>query len=431
MSLLPRTLFGRSLLLIGALVTVAQLGLAIFYLTAVQRPRIERYLDSIHDEARAVGLALSHMTPELRATYLAEMSTSRRFVSVAPTPDPFTDPLVGMLVRRFSARLGHDSGLIWQRRPDRMLWLRLPASDTPMWMGVAVDGVLTDVSTFVLGSSLIGVLLALVGAFLIQRRMNRPLVLLAEAAAEVAAGRPAPLLPRDGTTEIALVATSFNRMAAALERNDRERALMLAGVSHDLRTPLTKLWLGIEMLGVGQDPELVGGMTRSIESANAIIDQFIDYARLGCDEEATRGDVAAVAAEAARAALPIDRRVELMIDAPPFAPLAFRPVAIRRAVANLVVNACRHGRPPLLLRLRDLGDEVEIAVIDHGPGIPPEAIARVMRPFARLDVARGAGGGAGLGLAIVERIAQLHGGELRLVNRPDGGLEARFTLKRE
>ncbi|WP_139826166.1 HAMP domain-containing protein, partial [Derxia lacustris] len=239
--LIPQTLFGRSLLLLGALVAVAQLGLALFYLGAVQKPRMERYLDSVQAEARAVGLALARLPEAERAGYLAELAGDggrRRFVTVAPgmASDRFGDPLVGLLLRRFMARIGAGD-IVWQRQPERMLWLRLRDAPAPMWMGVAVGGVLADVSTFVLGSALVGSVLALAGAFSIQRRINRPLARLADAAADVAAGRAPPVLDQDGPAEIALVAASFNRMAAALDSHDRERALMLAGVSHDLRTP--------------------------------------------------------------------------------------------------------------------------------------------------------------------------------------------------
>jgi two-component system osmolarity sensor histidine kinase EnvZ len=175
------------------------------------------------------------------------------------------------------------------------------------------------------------------------------------------------------------------------------------------------------------DPELREGMIRDIEDVDAIINQFLDFAREGGSEPSRSGEdlnqiVSSVCARYARMGRQVHTRLA------PLPPMTLRPTATQRMLTNLVDNAVRHGRGEVEVRTERAGDRAVVRVLDRGPGIPHEEVERVMRPFTRLEASRGGGAGSGLGLAIVDRAARLHGGEVRLLAREGGGLEARLEL---
>jgi two-component system osmolarity sensor histidine kinase EnvZ len=268
--------------------------------------------------------------------------------------------------------------------------------------------------------------LSLVGATLIISRINRPLRTLAAAATQIGRREPVAPLPERGPSEIRSLARAFNQMAEDLSRRDTDRALLLAGVSHDLRTPLARLRLGLELVGEA-DAKLKADMVQDIEDMDAAIGQFLDFAR---DESAEPPAVGTdlneiVRQAAARRTPPGHAPPQLELARLPG--LALRPLALERLVGNLIENAVRHGGGEVTIRTWVDGSQVMLSVLDRGPGIPAGEVQRLMQPFTRLDVARGTPG-AGLGLAIVDRIARLHGGSVALVPRPEGGAEARIAL---
>jgi two-component system osmolarity sensor histidine kinase EnvZ len=204
---------------------------------------------------------------------------------------------------------------------------------------------------------------------------------------------------------------------------ERERAMVLAGISHDLRTPLSRLRLAIEMSGA--DPETAGGMGADVEEMDQVIGQFLAFAR-GEDEPHAEEDLNSLVAEVAESYR--KRGKDVSFKAGDLPSLRFAPMAVRRAVANLVDNGLHYAGGPIEIKTVREGSRVAINVMDHGPGVPPSEAERLKRPFTRLDEARSGRGGAGLGLAIVERIARAHGGRLDLAAREGGGLVARLSL---
>jgi two-component system osmolarity sensor histidine kinase EnvZ len=213
-------------------------------------------------------------------------------------------------------------------------------------------------------------------------------------------------------------------MSRDLARLDADRALILAGVSHDLRTPLSRLRLGLEMSGA--DPQLKDGMTADIEEMDRIVNQFLDFARTDGGEPMQRADLAAIAAEVAEHFRRHGRSVATDLAHVP--DLTLQKMAMRRVVLNLVDNALRYGEKEVAITVRAEGRSVLLAVADRGPGIPASEVERLKRPFTRLEVARSDKGGAGLGLAIVDRVVRAHGGTLDLRVRPGGGLIAEIRL---
>ncbi|MBV2262948.1 MAG: HAMP domain-containing protein [Thauera sp.] len=269
-------------------------------------------------------------------------------------------------------------------------------------------------------------LAALLGAFLIVARVSAPLRQLARAARMVGSGERPPAQAESGPQEIALVARAFNQMAGNLARMDEDRALILAGVSHDLRTPLARLRLGIEMSGAPDDE--VTAMVADIDEMDRIIGQFLDFGRGDAQEPTAAIDLATLAREVTE---PYRLRgVDLRLDVPESLFAQARALSIRRALANLIDNALRYagGNAPLEVTVTIEDGQARIEVADRGPGIPESEIERMRQPFTRLEKARSNTKGAGLGLAIVDRVMRSHHGRLELSARDGGGLRAALCL---
>lgn len=428
----PRSLFGRNVLLLVALLIASQIAWLTLFRVMVQVPRLERLASYVLEQDALLQLALKRIPAGERQEMLAEMAARRetRLLPAEDAPAHFAVPPPGriaLLLAPLNRALGPQHPLHWQRDGEQRVWIKTRLDERDYWMGFPTSGLVPATGRLLLAGSLITLLLSLLGALLIQRHLQKPLRQLTSAASAVARGETPPPLAAAGPQEIAAVAASFDRMTESLARAEQERVLMLAGVSHDLRTPLAKLRLCVEMLRSGADASLIESMIRSIDTADAVIGQFIDFARIGSDEAPQWCDPAELATSIGQEyAGKSDCRVRL--DLHPVEPLLARPVALRRAVANLVENACRYARGEITLRLDANGGHVCFSVLDRGPGVPESDLARIRQPFARLTAARGQQPGAGLGLAIVDRIAALHGGRLRLENREGGGLDATIEL---
>ncbi len=293
----------------------------------------------------------------------------------------------------------------------------------------------------------LGVVLTLV-AYLFMRNQLRPIAQLAQAATDYGKGRIVPYRPR-GATEVRAAGTAFLEMRNRIERQNQARTVMLSGISHDLRTPLTRMRLGLSLME-GEEAE---ALRRDVDEMGRMVEGFLDFAR-GDAAEALEPVVPAVFLEqvvtdARRAGLNV--RLGPVEEAGAEAggvsgaisggasgggaggrPVQLRPVAVRRALDNLIGNALRHGS--LAEVSCAVGQKsLRITVEDDGPGIPPDRRDEAMRPFTRLDPARNQdqGSGVGLGLAIVADIARGHGGQLRLGQSERlGGLRADLILAR-
>jgi two-component system, OmpR family, osmolarity sensor histidine kinase EnvZ len=220
------------------------------------------------------------------------------------------------------------------------------------------------------------------------------------------------------------LASAFNTMATDLARHEKDRSEVLAGISHDLRTPLTRLRLEAEMSVA--DDSARQAVVADIEQMEAVISQFMDYARAESGESSEKTDLAALLGGIVERQACIGHALRAEIGNLPEIPL--RPKSITRAVTNLIDNAWKYGGGEAKLKAAAVDREIWIEISDHGPGIPATEVERMKRPFTRLESARTNAGGTGLGLAIVERVARLHGGRLDLLNNPEGGLLARLVL---
>jgi two-component system osmolarity sensor histidine kinase EnvZ len=296
--------------------------------------------------------------------------------------------------------------------------------DDEYWVRVPRERVERRIALQWLGWGALALVLSLLAAYLIVSRLNLPLRALASAASVIGRGKMPEPVSEKGPEEIRTLSHAFNEMTRDLARLDADRALILAGVSHDLRTPLSRLRLGMEMSG--GDAQLKEGMTADIEEMDRTINQFLDFARTDGGEAFQPADLSAIAEEVVEHFRRRGKAVDTRLSSVPELPL--QAMAMRRVVLNLIDNALRYGEGEVSVATRAGPGEVVLEVADRGPGIPAAEVERLKQPFTRLEIARSDKGGAGLGLAIVERVARAHGGSLDLLARDGGGLIARIRL---
>ncbi|EJC7006636.1 two-component system sensor histidine kinase EnvZ [Vibrio parahaemolyticus] len=276
-------------------------------------------------------------------------------------------------------------------------------------------------------NSLIMALLIIAGGWLFIRLQNRPLLALQRAAEGVGRGEIPPPLPEKGASEIRSVTRAFNQMSKGIQELEEDRALLMAGISHDLRTPLTRIRLATEMMSP-EDSYLAEGIISDTEECNEIISQFMDYLKPVNKESFESVDVSTIASDVASSegGYEVEIETDLNMHLPP---AKGSPIAIKRAVSNLVVNALRYGNGWVKISTGVTADKqlVWICVEDNGPGIEQSQIAKLFEPFTRGDTARGSEG-TGLGLAIVKRIVIQHSGSVVMRNRSEGGLIAQISF---
>jgi two-component system, OmpR family, osmolarity sensor histidine kinase EnvZ len=426
---LPRTLLGRSLLIILVpLVLVQAVALQIFYgshLNLVSR----RFAAGVAGEIALTIDLLERLPPEDQGWVLQDardrFEIEMRLEPGATLPRNRRPTLIRDLSFGLSGQLREKVGrpftMDWQSDPQSVL-VRIQLDDAVLEVQAPRKRLYTGtVYLFVLwlvGSAL---LLGSIAA-LFMRNQVRAIRRLAAAAEAFGLGRDRDLIKPEGATEVRQAAAAFNRMQERIRRFLQQRTEMLAGVSHDLRTPLTRLRLQLAMLPVDDTLRAdVADMTADVEEMDRMIGGYLAFARGEGTEQAQPTDLASVLEDVAAGARRAGADVALNVPAGLVLPL--RADALRRAVTNLVDNARRHARHVMLAGARHGERNVEVTVDDDGPGIAADRREALFRPFNSSSV-----GGVGLGLAIARDIVRAHGGEITLEDSPMGGLRARIML---
>jgi two-component system, OmpR family, osmolarity sensor histidine kinase EnvZ len=426
----PRTLLWRTFALISLLIVLALAAWLQIFFASQREPRARQTAQMVVSVVNLTHAALLSAAPDRRRDLLVYLS-EREGIRVYPA-DP-DDRIVPVNPNREGARLvadevrrqlGPDTRIAVERDGMPGYWVSFRIADDEYWVLIPRERIERQLALQWLGWAALALVIALAGAYLIVFRIKRPLRRLTHAAAEIGRGRSPTPLDESGPEEIRTLSHGFNQMSRDLVRLESDRALILAGVSHDLRTPLARLRLSIEMSGA--DPTLKQGMDTDIDEMDRIIGQFLDFARTEGGEPTERLDPAELVRDCVR--LYRERGQDVRDEIGPTPPVNARALALRRMIVNLIDNALRYGKEDVVVATFTQGRAAVIEIRDRGPGIPAGEIERLKQPFTRLETARSDSGGSGLGLAIVDRVARMHGGTLDLVPREGGGLVARVTL---
>jgi len=436
MHFVPRSLLWRTFFLI-ALVIVASMSVWFLVFERMERePRAQQLGQMLVSIVNLTRTALINADPLLRIALLRDLSEQEGIRVYPAEPgdkiEPIADTRMFQIVEaQLKHHLGPQTRLAGKREGVNGIWVSFQIDpedpEDQFWVMLPRDRFQRVRTLEWIGWTAAAGLLALLAAFFIVSRMARPLASLANAARQVGRGELPPPLTESGPEEFAGVSRAFNQMSVNLAQLESDRALVLAGVSHDLRTPLARLRLGIELSGA--PAEDVDAMSADIDEMDRILGQFLDFARGSTEESFSEIDTTTLLEELAgsyqRRNFPVSTQEKL-----PNFKLSARPQALRRALSNLIDNALRYaGREQAIeLGAHRANGFIHMLVLDRGPGIPADQVARLKRPFTRLEEARTDAHGSGLGLAIVERIARAHGGRLELKPREGGGLSAEIVL---
>jgi two-component system osmolarity sensor histidine kinase EnvZ len=436
-------LFWRTFLLLAGLAIASVISVFAAYRLLERAPPEQRMAWEITSIINLTRTALLGSDPQRRMRMLEELVREEEVRVLPLEPNDRIDsskmtPSLRALESRLRLLLSESTSVAARVNDEDGLWVTFDLSGDGYWLLLPARRAERQIDPALGFIALVAALLASGGAFAIAWFIDRPLAQLAQAISAVSRSESPPRLREDGPPQLARVNRQFNRMARDLADLEHDRTLALAGISHDLRSPLTRLRMEVELAPIEaaqRDP-----MVEDIGRIDAIVGQFIDYARSNQPPRAQRVDaseqiallVDRYASEVRTGALVIQSRLD------PGVSWHGDPIDLQRIVVNLIDNAIRHGRHSdtsqaiVDLSLTQSGGGMEIDIRDRGPGIPATRHEEALRPFARLDAARsdpgGTHAGTGLGLAIVARIVRRYGGSLLLSNAQGGGLRIGVQL---
>jgi len=435
-------LFWRTFILLAVLITVSMAAWVASFRILERGPRARQIAAQVVSMVTITRAALTHSAPDSRRELLFDLASNEgiriypleKTDRVVPMADSNIMPL---LQKSVMSRLGTDTKFAEKVNDVAGFWVSFKIdndADDMYWLMLDRERIERKSSTQLLRWATITLFLALLGAVFISRLINQPLARLTAAARSIAKGQSIEPLPEQGPTEIKEANRSFNQMVNDLERVESDRAVILAGISHDLRTPISRMLLEVEMANLSDDSK--HGMQSDLAQMDAIIGQFLDYAKPTDLASFQRVDLSALLTDTVHDASRIsDVKIAPKID--PNLNVMGNPVELKRVFNNLIENARRYGKTAntpqanIEITCHPENDQIVIEIADHGPGVPESEMDRLLRPFARLDTARGQADGAGLGLAIVARVIGRHGGTLQLLNRKQGGLIIKMALPRQ
>jgi len=427
-----RTLLGRTVITIAVTLLVFMLisvGAAIYF---VYDPMARRHADDFAAIIVSAAHSLQSLPEEMHAELKQQLLQDHGLIVAEETtdvPQISSDLSFYPFFRETLNRRAGTELAISESADGPIIWVDVPAHGKLFRLGFDKKRLGINppvVLIFALGG---GALLTLIASLLAVRKVVRPLERLSSAVKLLGRGQNPSPIPEDGPEEIASLARAVNRMSSGLQELSENRTVMIAGISHDLRTPLTRLGLAIELLDLDPTPELIDRVRRNLEAMNKLIGQFLQFSH-GVDGEAPVQLDLWQMIESLASDIKIEGSELLLHRKDPPCAYFTDAVALERVLTNLLRNAAQHGGgKPIDINLNCSNDEVAIEICDRGPGIPVAEVDAVFRPFHRLGVeGRDRVGGSGLGLAIVHQIALKHDWKIQLLPREGGGTVAKLSL---
>lgn len=414
-------------MLVGCLLLINQWVSYLSISWYVAQPSMKQIVQLLAADVKtAISLQTPSVSPKTRASVLDGLNIQMVEVKGDEPPQLKNAQPYSLMTDELAANLKIPAEATEMRieESDKIYyWIKSP-QHSKVWFRIGIEafeGFSIHPPVVYLSAILI---LSLLGGWIFTRQIARPLRRLEFAAKEIGRGDNPGQLKEVGLEEMATVTRAFNQMARNVQQLEEDRTLLLAGVSHDLRTPLTRIRLATEFMAEAE-AELRDGIVRDTEDMDQIISQFISFVRDGRDERSKLGDLNALVEDCAQAALIQDQDISIELAELPQIP--FKPLALKRLIGNLIQNGLKYAGSPLLVKTQMVETGIRVSIFDQGPGISEEEKERLFQPFSRGNTARSESG-SGLGLAIVRRIAEMHHGKVSLINRKRGGLEARLDL---
>lgn len=356
-------------------------------------------------------------------------------IDLFPPPDDLYPrrrhaPFFLLLEHAFEQRLGRKVTILQTdlRGRENNYWVNLNTTDNPLYVGFEYSHKSMDPPLIIIIIIVVGLLATFITGITLAQRLTQPLKQLAISSRQLGSGENIQPLTETGPLELRELVSSFNRMSQKIQDLLANRTTLLAGISHDLRTPLTRMELSIEMLENGADPALFDQLRRDIGQMNKLIGLFLEVSRGLQQRTREKVDIAGILCEVVNDFQSTGANLTYRPGRTYTAML--HPLALKRIVINLMENAIRYSNAAeVILRYRVLKDRAIIEVLDRGPGIPESERKAVFRPFYRLEHSRNSDtGGSGLGLSIVKQLAEANGCRVELLPRTGGGTKARITI---
>lgn len=376
------------------------------------------------------------LPPETRADFEDELR-SQHGLTLTDTDAPLTPlsikvPFLHFLEDALSQRMGVDVFILHDPAEKNGYWVDIPMAESSLRIGFSENRIKARRPFAVLALILGASLFTLITSMLLMRRLTRPLARLAEQTSRLGRGERPDFLPEDGPQELALLAHNFNRLTSQVQQLLSNRTTLFVGISHDLRTPIARLQIAMELLRSEQDPELLEGIQNDLEDMNHLITRTLELAHglQNASRDTETVEMGTLLNDQIAAHEHLQGPVEW--QQPPTCKLQTNRAALNRVLANLLENAKRYGRGrPVRVELECGTDSITVSLLDRGPGIPADQLGSVFQPFYRIENSRGqTTGGSGLGLAIVKQLCDIYGWQVQLIPRPGGGLIARLTIPR-